>query len=504
MVMKKTSWHLFIQIFLLCITTAHLIAQNEETLIDSYSAGNDLFHTIFDNSDSLDTIPIKSIVHPKDFRTQPIKDFTFILYMAADNDLQRYAVRNIKQMSTIGSTDSINIVAHLDIRANNKKVCSHFYVEKNNILEFNQGITKLDSGDPQSLITFIKWTVENFPARHYMLDFWDHGTGIVDPTGNRIIRATDLFVFNPDTRKLELDRSIDFLELILNSDQNQYGHIPNSDQNEYSHLPMRGICWDDSTGHYLTNQKLAYALATIKEEALHGQKFDIIGFDACLMSMLEIADILKDYAHILVASQEVELGTGWNYQNILAPFAQGTLEPLSLAKHIVNAYEKIYSPHTNDYTLSAINLDQVNNLNNNINTIADLLLTCLRLQKNMSVKKALNASRSRRACTHFDTPQYIDLHHFYRNLQANLKSFSFNNEKEGARLIQTLSLKLEEGKAIIENIVLANVAGINLSQAKGISIYFPEQKIHSSYTMTSFAKNNRWAQFLTQTVPIVM
>ena len=491
MVMKKIAMYPYILLFLLSNIFICLAIQNEESIIGTTATNVDFLCDIFDtSSDSLDQIPIKSIPESQEFKSKPIKDFTFALYMAADNDLERYAIRNIKQMSTIGSTDSVNIVAHLDIKANYKKICSHFYVEKNNILEFNTGIKKMDSGDPQSLISFMKWVVEKFPAKHYMLDFWDHGTGIVDPMGNRIIRATNLFIYNPDTRKLELDRSIDFLELVLNLDNHQCLHM------------LRGICWDDTTGHYLTNQKLSYALSVIKDEIMHGQKFDIIGFDACLMSMVEIADIIKDYAHILVSSQEVELGTGWNYQNILAPFAQGTLEPISLAKHIVNVYEKIYGPHTNDYTLSAINLDAIQDLNNNINTISNLLITCLRTQKNMSAKKAINLSRSRKLCTHFDTPQYIDLHHFYRNLQTNLKFFAFNNEIEGARLIQTLNLKLDEGKKIIENIVLANVVGKNLSQAKGLSIYFPEQRIHNSYNITEFAKNNIWGQFLNQVVPV--
>lgn len=490
MLMKRSSGYLYAQLFLCLLISTFIVIKSEETIIDYSKQSADFFSEILDDSETLDQIPIKNIPLTKEFKTLPLKEWTFALYMAADNDLERYIIRNIKQMTTIGSTDSVNIVAHLDIRSKNKKICSHFYVEKNNVLEFNTGITKMDSGDPQSLITFMKWVVEKFPARHYMLNFSDHATGIIDPIGNRIISATDLFVYNPVTRKLELDRSIDFLELILNPNVHQGLHM------------LRGICWDDSTGHYLTNQKLSYALSTIKQEAMHGQKFDIIGFDACLMSMLEVADIIKDYAHILVSSQEVELGTGWNYQSILAPFVQGNLDPLSFAKHIVNVYEKIYSPHTNDYTLSAINLEGINDLNNNINTVADLLITCLQLQKKMSVKKAIILSRSRKLCTHFETPQYIDLHHFYRNLKSNLKSCTFNNEQEGARLIQTLSLKLEEGKTIIENIVIANVTGKNLSQAKGISIYFPEQKIHTSYGITLFAKHNIWSQFLVQTVPL--
>lgn len=491
--MQKSPWHMRAYFFLLFIslfTSISLLSKHDDYIIDSADESSDFFDGLFDDSIALDRIPITRVPNLKDFKKQQVKDFTFALYMAADNDLERFAIRNIKQMSTIGSTNSVNIVAHLDIRSNNKKICSHFYVERDNVFEFNTGIAKMDSGDPQSLISFIKWVVEKFPAQHYMIDFWDHGTGIVDPMGNRIIRATDLFVYNPITRKLELDRSIDFLELILTLDDHQGLHM------------LRGICWDDSTGHYLTNQKLSYALATIKDEVMHGKKFDIIGFDACLMSMLEVADIVKDYAHIFVGSQEVELGTGWNYQSILSPFINGTMDPLSFAKHIVSVYEKTYGPHTNDYTLAAIDLDHINTLENNINTIADLLVTCLKLQKNNSVKRAISLSRSRRLCTHFDTPQYIDLHHFYHNLQSNLKSFMFNNEQEGTRLRQALYAKCEEGKSIIERIVFANVTGKNLSRAKGISIYFPEQRIHPSYGNTLFAKHNMWGQFLGQAIPI--
>ena len=44
-----------------------------------------------------------------------------------------------------------------------------------------------------------------------------------------------------------------------------------------------------------------------------GNKFDWIGFDACLMGMLEVADVLSPYANYMIASEELEAGSGWNY-----------------------------------------------------------------------------------------------------------------------------------------------------------------------------------------------
>jgi len=478
-------------IFLLLVLIVSFVYASQENISEHSDQYSTFIKDMYDDNISLDSIPITRIPKTSDFKPREKKDFTLALYMAADNDLAHYAIRNIRQMSAIGSTNSINIVAHLDIKSNNKKICSHFYVEKDKVLQFNTDNQMLDSGNPESLIQFMSFAVETFPAKHYMLVFWDHGTGIVDPLGNKRIQATNLFFYNPETRKLELDRSIDYLDLVCSPDNNATGYFL-----------LRGICWDDTTGHYLTNQKLMHALSVIKHEVMGGKKIDIIGFDACLMSMLEVATIIKDFGHIMVGSQEVELGAGWNYQSILNPFIQGSMDPLSFSRHIVKVYEKTYGPHTNDYTLSAINLDYIEDLEKNINTVANILVSCLEIQKNNSVKKAIATSKNRRLCTHFDTPQYIDLHHFYRNLQTNIPLFICNNEQEGNRLKHLLNIKLEEGKNIIEKLIIENVTGKNLAQARGISIYFPEQRIHPSYPRTVFASNNAWGTLLGKTVPL--
>lgn len=404
------------------------------------------------------------------------KDWTVMFFIAADNDLQSFAIRNLRQMTTIGSNDYVNIIAHVDIRVSNKKVTKHFYIEKNNIVEVTiDGLPAgqaMDSGNPQTLSSFIKWGFNNFPANHYMLGLWDHGTGYIDPTYSRIIKPTDLFTFNPETYKLELDRSIEFLDFIHASDDEQLG-----------------LCWDDSTGHYLTNQKLQEALNTLP------RKLDILAIDACLMQMAEFLILVKDYAHYCVASEEVELGTGWPYHRVLAPFADGTISAANLAKHIVTVYEQTYSSLTNDFTLSAVNLDGISLLDRNINRVAKLLIECLKQQRDNSVKKVLQNCRNRRYCTHFDEPSYLDLHHFYRNIRSQAPQFTFKNDQDKI-LITRLIQELEEGIRLIEQLVIANVTGRNLAEAKGISIYFPERKIHSSYAKSPFAAQNEWITWL--------
>lgn len=413
------------------------------------------------------------------------KDWTLIVYIAADNDLRGFAARNIKQMADVGSNDFLNIAVQLDIRiTGNKKITRRYYIEQNKILHVNSEdptSQKMDSGDPRTLVSCCKWAIENYPAQNYALVLWNHGTGVIDPETGRIINPSPLFAFNPESNQLELDRSIEFLEYIENIDPK-----------------FKGICWDDSTGNYLTNQKLDAALNEICTTLLDGQKLNIIGFDACLMAMLEIAEITKKYAHVMVCSQEVELGAGWNYERVLSPFRQSTMSQEAFAKHIVEAYYEVYSKITPDYTQSAINLDDIEKLETNVNTIANLLTECLSLQKNNSVKNAIQASRSKLLCTHFDEPSYVDMHHFYTNLLANLKHFSLTNPEQEKTLKASLMQALEKGRSYIKELVLANRVGKNLSLAQGISIYFPERRIHPSYRKTSFAAKNKWITFMTQ------
>lgn len=441
------------------------------------------------------------------------KKFTIIIYMAADNDLRSFAARNIKQMAAIGSNAHINIVVHLDIRiANNKKITRRYFIDKGQILHVNaydQSTQQMDSGQPETLISACNWAIHDYPAENYVLVFWNHGTGPLDPQQGRIINATELFNYNPELRLLELDRTVSILGnndhiTSFNDPNNILWHMEqDSLAQEYHELDAdlntddpRGICWDDSTGNYLTNQKLDLALTTIRQQSLNGSKFAIIGFDACLMSTLEVGDLIQKHADIMVGSQEVELGTGWNYQKVLEPFLTGAISKIDFAKHIAHVYEDTYNKITNDYTQSTVNLNDLPSISQAIHTLADLLVQALQGQKNKSVFNAINASKNKLLCTHFDEPSYIDLHHFLVNLEQNLKLFTFVDTTKGKLLIEQIRKSILQARSAIKKAVLTNVAGKNLAQAQGLSIYFPDTRLHSSYNRIPFAQKNNWFKFL--------
>lgn len=72
-----------------------------------------------------------------------------------------------------------------------------------------------------------------------------------------------------------------------------------------------GFGWDEvRDDDRLTLEELKAAFAAGES------RYDIIGFDACLMSMIEVAGVLEPHAGLLLASEELEPGSGWEYAPI--------------------------------------------------------------------------------------------------------------------------------------------------------------------------------------------
>jgi hypothetical protein len=288
---------------------------------------------------------------------------------------------------------------------------------------------------------------------------------------------------------LELDRSVGFIDLV--------------EQQALPEQKQRGICFDETHKSFMTNQDLKYALNQIQHTILGGKKIAVVWFDACLMSMIEIADICKDHAQYLVASEDVEYASGSNYQLVLSPMLNNILSPQEFACHIVASFEKAYQPITRDFTQSAINLSKINALETNINIVAQQLLLAMQNQKNKSVIKMLQQCKTRPCCTCFEEPTFIDLQHFYINLQANLWQISLVNQSLENVIKASLSTLLKNGIEAIDQAVIANAAGSNIAGASGLSIYFPERRMFHSYLHCPFARSNSWCAMIQQYLMLV-
>ena len=95
------------------------------------------------------------------------------------------------------------------------------------------------------------------------------------------------------------------------------------------------------------------------------RKFDILGFDACFMSMGEVALEVRDFATTLVAAEGMEPEFGWPYRRILLKSMERPQHPTvdELACDIVGEYVTHFSDYDRaagkSTDLSAIRLENL-------------------------------------------------------------------------------------------------------------------------------------------------
>ena len=119
-------------------------------------------------------------------------------------------------------------------------------------------------------------------------------------------------------------------------------------------LTSRAIAFDDQAKDFLDNIELKRVLAEIRRTL--GRKIDILGFDACLMSMVEVAYQIRDTVALTCGSEEEEPDDGWPYDSILkALAAKPSMAPRALADLVVKQYLASYKPNEG-VTFSATDL----------------------------------------------------------------------------------------------------------------------------------------------------
>jgi hypothetical protein len=286
------------------------------------------------------------------------QDWTFMVYLDADNNLEGAGIDDFAEMATVGSDANVNIVVQFDrIGANgdvddyddrydNWTTCKRFYVTSGMVPDENsdlQDIGECNMGDPDTLTSFIDWGTTTYPADHYALILWNHGGGWRERQA-ALKKALEAATSEAETRAIASALS-------------------------ESSAEYKAVCWDDTnSGDSLFMSEVQSALADAVED------MDLIGFDACFMGMMEVAYELKDSgASVMVGSEETEDFGGWPYDAILGDLRSNpSWGPDAFGIDIVNCYDASY---TNDYTQAAIDLTTIGDLGDTVSSFADSMVT---------------------------------------------------------------------------------------------------------------------------------
>jgi hypothetical protein len=269
-------------------------------------------------------------------------EWTIMVYLDADNDLEAAAVEDFMEMAGVGSSAEVNIVVQFD-RAPGY---DSSYGDWTGTLRYHvtKGMTptpenaladmgEVNKGHPQSLADFVSWAVTAYPADKYSLVLWNHGGGWRTPT-EQIARARD--AARAGSAELSVVKS---LNTELSRIAEEARNVP----------PTREVCYDETDNDVLTTAELGQALAAAPV------RIDLIAFDACLMGMVEVGYELVGNASYMLASEEnVPLG-GLPYDAFLAELAaQPSMDPASLGQLMSQTYHLSYSQL---YTVSVLDLN---------------------------------------------------------------------------------------------------------------------------------------------------
>jgi hypothetical protein len=255
-------------------------------------------------------------------RTAPAQ-WTVMIYMNGKNELESGARYNFAQIAQVGSTDDVNFIAEVGLLS-----WEHTYrirVTQNSTLGAtgpapSDGVVdlgKVDMGSQPTLARFVAAAKRDYPASHYLLIVWDHGAGWRFTRGRFVPIGSSPSSEPPTAKTAPIPRN-----------------LQNSATTHQSN--PRSISRDDEFCTRLFNSDM--------QQTLEADPVDIIGFDACLMSMVETAHALRLGAHWMVGSEEEIPPYGWKYDDWCQMLTQNpSLRPRQLCRIIGDTYLAAYS-----------------------------------------------------------------------------------------------------------------------------------------------------------------
>lgn len=357
-----------------------------------------------ESSNKIEIDDEKEIEEPEENNDPKESHRTIMIYMIG-SDLEtegRAGTNDIKEIIDAEyNTEDVNIVLY--IGGAKKWHMSEIDENENAIFEIEDDkLKKVKSyklkpmNNKNTLTEFIDYTYENYDSKKYSLILWDHGGGPIWGYGK--------------------------------------------DEN-------------DKSGSLMSIKDIDEALNN--SELIKNEKLEFLGFDACLMSSIEIANAYKEEAEYLIAAAEIEPGDGWDYHFLNEINKETTSVEIGI--HIIDYYHKFYveNPsgiygyyYTPSVTLSLIDLSKIDTLVASVNDLFGAI------EPNISVSTYNTIARSASRTKIYGTEGY-DL----------LDLYSLVNGFEGYQS------KVGEVQNSIRSAVVYHKT--NIGGCTGLSIYFP-------------------------------
>ena len=408
----------------------------------------------------------------------PTAAWTWMIYLATHNNVASAGEQSVQRMREARLDGQVRVL----VQQATPTSCVRLEVGADPELVADLG--SIDSGDPATLIDFVRWSVQTAPADRYALVLWSHGTGWEPSEMARVAAQRPAQVPVTTGELTQRGDDDEGRQIFFSSSLREILAQPTP--------PERAVAFDDGSGHSLDTVELGQVAAAAA--SLTGRdRLDLIAMNACQMSSAEVAFELRDHARVYVASQEDMPVQSLPYDLILTQLATAPdTSAEDLGRMIVRSYCGYFRDNPLDWgkrglprgvTLSAVSLPHAAQLS----TATQALAAALRDSVGDQLKPVWAAHRA----AHRFKFRLVDLASFCRGLLAQPE--------------------LDSASSAAAQAVLDVFAGANLLLARehtdpfyddtgGLTTYLmppmPGKRLSPYYAQTAYAGSTGWGEFL--------
>ncbi|MCL2003157.1 MAG: clostripain-related cysteine peptidase [Oscillospiraceae bacterium] len=323
-----------------------------------------------------------------------------------------FASEDLEEMMRVSLPDNVSVVIEagganrwhngMDANSNSR------YLYNSSGLTFLEQRPSANMGDSRTLEEFLRFCNINYPADRQVVILWNHGGGSV-----------------------------------------------------------AGVAFDERYRFdALTLPDIRRAFEAVNTPSKENPPYELIGFDACFMATIDVADTLNGLARYMVASQEWEPGIGWDYEGLFQALTDNPgMSGAEFGKAICDTYYAACAAEStwwqslvDDVTLSVVDLSR-----------ADALMSAY---YDVGAESLIYATV---------TPTYFSE---YGRAARNAVSYGGNNDWQGYTNMVDLgdlvrqagdSLLPEYGRALLaalDDCVIYQVTGPLRGRASGLSKYY--------------------------------
>jgi Clostripain family len=399
------------------------------------------------------------------------REWTIMIYMAGDNNLavdMAYAMEQIKEVAS-GSAEAPNLFVYYD--GNSPEIptlyCDFSEPRKPRYVRSYKVPNKLyqvpkkeneNAADRRSILNFVDWCLNKVEVEN---------DGEIS-FGRRALKYALIFS----------GHSLGFQDIGLFRDETSGKSMKMSDFYEVLQLLIRT---QDELDKDADANQLEGEDREIETTILLGQPLDILGFDSCVMGMLEVGYQFTEAARIMIASEGSVPSAGWTYAKILGCLAREqnrNVDTQRVAQLFVEEFVRCQDAYTVggvSVDIAAWDLGRFDFLAGAFDGLSEALLRCFEdKQSRIYRQMARVILQVHWLCQSYMYDQNVDLGDFCELLDRECGLVA---EELGDEDVHLLKAVQEECRGVLDElrqaVILSGFSGGGYQYSNGISVFFP-------------------------------